>query len=141
VSAGCCAERGRRPRKRVASRRAPLKTLLVIALYRPHIPGTRIGKAGGAGAALANYSGYLDKMLIAIKDRLQRLGVAGRARFGSTEAEKELRRYSRPRTLSRMGHLRAKLGKNSNTRFPPASVAIDDRKVRLTTLAVTLGSG
>ena len=40
-----------------------------------------------------------------------------------------------------MGNLRVTLGKNSKTRLPPASVAIDVRKVRLTTLAVTLGCG
>jgi hypothetical protein len=132
---GCCAERGGRPRKRVASRRAPLRTLLVINLYRPHVPESRIRQGERPRYWLGCQSPITDKQ--------QAPAITGVARNCFTGADREQARaaYSRPRTLSRMGNLRATVGKNSNTRFPPASVAMDVRKVRLTTLAVTLGSG
>ena len=40
-----------------------------------------------------------------------------------------------------IGNLRIMFGRNSSTRSPPASVAIEVGKVSPTTLAVTLGSG
>ncbi len=48
--------------------------------------------------------------------------------------------YSR-RSFCMIGNLRITFGRNSSTRLPPASVAIDVTKVSPTTLPVTLGSG
>lgn len=60
--------------------------------------------------------------------------------FNCCDAENPTLDYSR-RSFCRIGTLRTMLGRNSRTRLPPASVAIDVAKVRPTTLAVTLGSG
>lgn len=128
---GCCAERVGRPRKRIASRRAPLRTLLVIAIYRPHAYAeSRIGQRGSRGG----------RAIVEMPTAHHRLATATRPCRQRKKFVPRAPAYSR-RNLSMMGNLRATLGKNSSTKFPPASVTIDVKKVRLTTLAVTLGSG
>jgi hypothetical protein len=131
---GCCAESSWRPSKRAASRRAPLKTLLVISFYKtPCQPKVVSGRTAEAETAA----------LLLDANRAPRMSTAaGENKLSLQEAEHDWPRpvYSR-RSFCMMGTLRMMLGRNSNTRLPPASVAIDVRKVRLTTLAVTLGWG
>lgn len=109
-------------------------------------PGAGSCSGSGAGATGCGASG---RVCCCPKrsGRTSRMAANSRARLRTLlfiincpDAGKAALDYSR-RSFCMIGNLRIMLGRNSSTRLPPASVAMDDAKVSPTTLAVTLGSG